>query len=75
MYVAPSRASEAAGEGLFAKTALGPGCLVALFNGVRQRVVTGTRDTRAWSDYRWPSHPHLVWCHVPLCQDRVRAGH
>ena len=27
MYVAPSRASEAAGEGLFAKTALGPGCL------------------------------------------------
>ena len=75
VYVAPSRASEAAGEGLFAKTALGPGCLVALFNGVRQRVVAGTRDTRAWSDYRWPSHPHLMWCHVPLCQDRVRARH
>ena len=75
VYVAPSRASEAAGEGLFAKTALGPGCLVALFNGVRQRVVAGTRDTRAWSDYRWPPHPHLMWCHVPLCQDRVRARH
>ena len=57
VYVAPSRASEAAGEGLFAKTALGPGCLVALFNGVRQRVVAGAQDTRAWSDYRWPSHP------------------
>ena len=41
-----------AGEGLFAKTDIPRGCLVALFNGVRQHSVPGQLDTRAWSDYR-----------------------
>ena len=47
-----TKCSGNAGEGLFAKTDIPRGSLVALFNGVRQHTMPGQLDTRAWSDYR-----------------------
>ena len=41
VYVGQSRIHPEAGEGLFAKRPLPTGALVALFNGVRQREITG----------------------------------
>ena len=41
VYVGQSRIHPEAGEGLFAKRPLSTGALVALFNGVRQREITG----------------------------------
>ena len=53
--------SDHAGEGLFAKTDIPRGSLVALFNGVRQHTVPGQLDTRAWSDYRWAHSFRCRW--------------
>ena len=41
VYVGQSKIHPEAGEGLFAKRPLSTGALVALFNGVRQREITG----------------------------------
>jgi len=42
-----------AGEGLWAKTDIKKGSLVALFNGVKQRQIWGVScQQKAWSDYR-----------------------
>ena len=53
VFVSQSRAGAEAGEGLFAKTDLARGQLCALFNGVRQRRLTGQYFQQPdWSDYR-----------------------
>ena len=52
VYVGESGAGDSAGEGLFAKTDIKQGSLVALFNGVRQQRLSGRLDTKTWSDYR-----------------------
>ena len=53
VYVSESRTGEGAGEGLFAKTNIPRGQLCALFNGVRQRRLTGQcLHQTEWSDYR-----------------------
>ena len=51
-YVGVSTISGNAGEGLFAKTDIKRGSLVALFNGVRQHKLCGQIDSKNWSDYR-----------------------
>ena len=53
VFVSESRTGEGAGEGLFAKTDIPQGQLCALFNGVRQRRLTGQYLQQTdWSDYR-----------------------
>ena len=53
VFVSQSRSGAGAGEGLFAKTDLARGQLCALFNGVRQRRLTGQYFHQPdWSDYR-----------------------
>ena len=52
VYVAASSVA-GAGEGLWAKTSIMSGQVVALFNGVRQRqFYYGARSAQDWSDYR-----------------------
>ena len=51
VYVAKSRVSPLAGEGLFAKQDLEAGSLVALFNGFRIRQADGTAQAK-FSDYK-----------------------
>ena len=56
VYVAPSKISEEAGEGLFAKKVIKKDQLVCLFNGIRRfkegRVVRIGANDDGWSDYR-----------------------
>ena len=53
VFVSQSLSGAGAGEGLFAKTDIPRGQLCALFNGVRQRRLTGQYFQQPdWSDYR-----------------------
>ena len=52
VYVAESKQSKFAGEGLFAKRLIEAGSLIALFNGVRQRDPIYSKNMPEFSDYR-----------------------
>ena len=79
VYVAAS-SLEGAGEGLWAKTSIMSGQVVALFNGVRQRqFYYGARSGQDWSDYRISCHTDLdldiLAEHVSLEKYSATLGH
>ena len=79
VYVAASSVS-GAGEGLWAKTLLRSGEMVALFNGVRQRqLYYAARPAQDWSDYRISCHSDLdldiLAEHVSLDKYSATLGH
>jgi len=69
-----------AGEGLWAKTDIKAGQLVALFNGVRQRHLWGVMSHElAWSDYRINCEKEvdldILDEHIPIENYRATLGH
>ena len=79
VYVASSSVA-GAGEGLWAKTDIISGQMVALFNGVRQRqFYYGARSAQDWSDYRISCHTDLdldiLAEHVSLEKYSATLGH
>jgi len=78
-YVGESMISGNAGEGLFAKTDIKQGSLVALFNGVRQHKICGQFDSKNWSDYRIECTSEIDLDILPgqekLCNYNATLGH